>query len=284
MLFVCRCCAFAADYSNCSNFQHRERVTVNDQNIFYASLSHVQARIKTTMVTTRSAAPGHQRVTWSAGGVRVSPDATVNNASTANKKSLASTANKKSSPAARRMAKKDVPRHAATRRSARLAKHTTTSDNAPISHDQVLPSDLAGASPGSHQSASAYEATSPDDTNPSPSINVTPHAMPTSDQDTDEPININEAAPVDEDSMVQYMMPVRTRIDALVTREVLIAAINAPFYADELHRDLLKEVVRLWIAISTGRVNDFHEALRLPLDDPFWTEEVLINFTVSQGA
>jgi len=34
------------------------------------------------------------------------------------------------------------------------------------------------------------------------------------------------------------------------------AAVNAPFWSDELHRDLLKEVVKVWLAISSGRFQD----------------------------
>ena len=53
--------------------------------------------------------------------------------------------------------------------------------------------------------------------------------------------------------MHNYMVAVRRRVDALESREFLRAAINAPYWSDELHRDLLKEVVKLWLAISSGR-------------------------------
>jgi len=34
------------------------------------------------------------------------------------------------------------------------------------------------------------------------------------------------------------------------------AAVNAPFWSEELHRDLLKAVVKVWLAISSGRFQD----------------------------
>ena len=56
--------------------------------------------------------------------------------------------------------------------------------------------------------------------------------------------------------MHNYMVAVRRRVDALESREFLRAAINAPHWSDQLHRDLLKEVVKVWLAISSGRFQD----------------------------
>jgi hypothetical protein len=90
--------------------------------------------------------------------------------------------------------------------------------------------------------------------------------------------------PADEETMEQYMLRVNNRIDALEHRELLRAAIAAPFWWDELSRDLQKQVVRLSIAISSGRVQDFNEMLEYPIEHSFWTEEVRYNMDVSKAA
>jgi hypothetical protein len=90
--------------------------------------------------------------------------------------------------------------------------------------------------------------------------------------------------PVSEETMEQYMMRVHNRVDALEHRELLRAAITAPFWWDELSRDLQKQVVNLSVAISSGRVRDFNEVFEYPIEHSFWTEEVLYNMVVSRAA
>jgi hypothetical protein len=88
--------------------------------------------------------------------------------------------------------------------------------------------------------------------------------------------------PVSEETMEQYMMRVHNRIDAFENRELLRAAIVAPFWWDELARDLQKQVVRLHIAVASGRVEDLNEVLQFSLEHSFWTEEVRYNMDVSE--
>jgi hypothetical protein len=88
----------------------------------------------------------------------------------------------------------------------------------------------------------------------------------------------------DEETMAQYIMRVNNRIDALEYRELLRATIAAPFWWEELSRDLQKQVVRLSIAISSGRVRDFNEVFQYPIEHSFWTEEVHYNMDVSRAA
>jgi hypothetical protein len=90
--------------------------------------------------------------------------------------------------------------------------------------------------------------------------------------------------PADEETMAQYIKRVRDRIEALENRELLRAAIAAPFWWDELARDLQKQVVRLSIAISSGRVRDFNEVFQYSIEHSFWSEEVRYNMNVSRAA
>jgi hypothetical protein len=87
---------------------------------------------------------------------------------------------------------------------------------------------------------------------------------------------------VSEETMEQYMMRVHNRIDAFENLELLRAAIVAPFWWDELSRALQKQVVRLHIAIASGRIEDLNEAFQFPLEHSFWTEEVRYNMDVSE--
>lgn len=114
--------------------------------------------------------------------------------------------------------------------------------------------------------------------------------LPPNDQVTDQPATIDEGTPiieetpVDEETMAQYMAAIRRRIDAIESRELLLASINAPYWSDELHRDLLKEVVKAWSAISVGRFKDINEVIQLPLEHTYWAEEIRVTQNVSLAA
>lgn len=88
----------------------------------------------------------------------------------------------------------------------------------------------------------------------------------------------------DTETMQSYMAAIRCRIDAIESRELLLASINAPYWSDELHRDLLKEVVKAWSAISVGRFKDINEVIQLPLEHTYWTEEIRVTQNVSLAA
>ena len=49
------------------------------------------------------------------------------------------------------------------------------------------------------------------------------------------------------------MVAVRNRIDALKSRDLMRAAIAAPFWWEDLAGDLQRQVIRLHLAISAGR-------------------------------
>jgi hypothetical protein len=83
--------------------------------------------------------------------------------------------------------------------------------------------------------------------------------------------------------MEQYMERVNNRVDAFENRELLRAAITAPFWWNELARDLQKVVVRLSITISSGRVQDLNEVFEYPIEHSFWTEEVRYDINVSRA-
>ena len=89
---------------------------------------------------------------------------------------------------------------------------------------------------------------------------------------------------MEEHDMSHLMTMVRRRIAANEKRELLRAAITGPFWWHELHPALSKEVVRMWLAISAGHVQDYDEAVQLPLEHPFWTGEVRDDNAVSPAA
>lgn len=306
------------------------------------------------MVTTRSANSGQQRVTWAAGGLRVSPDATVNNASTANKKSL---------PAARRMAKKDSKKKTANtsntpaqkniRSMARLAKSESnkkvanssvkkikpraepkpngvrrsqvkktnlaaaplrrsirlalTNPHISSMHNEGLPTHPTGDmpdAPGSTSPAAAPAASHgvtissrrniQDDTstaNNEENDELVVTAQETSGRDNGIPptsgltsTQRNTASTTETDADItldEYMDEVDTKIEAAKRREQLKGAIEAPFWHRALPRALYTETIRLYYSISSGRFANFQEVLDLPLDDPYWHEEVITQPIVS---
>lgn len=267
-LLVCRCCVFAPEHSNHSDFQYRERLIVNNnnQNLSHASIKDFQLQ-SYTMVTLRSAAPGHERIIWTNGGLKATSITTANNTpSTSNKsphatrhmakKDMANRVTKKSntrtkatsSKVTRRQEKKSNPSAGPTRRSTRLAQGTSQ----PMGDEDLLTNPTADV-------LDALQDTSP----------------------SSEPPTDDQKHPTDEGTMHDYMIAIRRRVDALESREFLLAAINAPYWSDELHRDLLKEVVKVWLAISSGQFQDVNEVIQLPLEHAYWTEETRVTSTVS---
>jgi hypothetical protein len=99
-----------------------------------------------------------------------------------------------------------------------------------------------------------------------------------------DPVHAYYEALMKEHDMGQFMTMVRRRIAANEKRELLRAAITGPFWWHELHQDLCREVVRLYLAISAGRLQDHDEAVQLPLEHPFWTGEVPDDNAVSPAA
>jgi hypothetical protein len=119
---------------------------------------------------------------------------------------------------------------------------------------------------------------------PAPIYHGQSNMVPLILESTVRPGAVIHETPVSEETMEQYMMRVHNRVDALEHRELLRAAITAPFWWDELSRDLQKQVVNLSVAISSGRVRDFNEVFEYPIEHSFWTEEVLYNMVVSRAA
>lgn len=282
-LLVCRCCAFAPEHSKYSDFQYCEHLTINNnnQNLPYASIKDLQPQLP-TMVTLRSAAPGHERVIWTNGGLKATSITTANNRpSTSNKnlhvtrhmakEEVANRVTKKnntrtkatSSKVTRRQEKKNNPSAAPARRSNRLAQRTTQAmgeGDLPTDPTADVLADPTQTTPHASQPTSAPQAPESVDENP-----------PASATELDAEITMEE-----------YMDSVDLRIHAAETRELLKAALEAPFWYDEYPRALYTEAIRVYRAISSGRINSFQEALQIPLEDHFWAEEVAVNPVVSK--
>lgn len=70
----------------------------------------------------------------------------------------------------------------------------------------------------------------------------------------------------DETDMKKYMGALRVPIYALETRELMRAAIAAPFWWSDLASDLQKQVIKLHPAILAGQFKDHEEVLQLPIE------------------
>jgi len=259
------------------------------------------------MVTTRSANSDRDRVTWAAGGIRVMPSPTVNHAY------------KKSVSTNRPLAKKDTkkkktlttditPERRVTRGQIRASKSTkirkvaTRSTKSTKSTKKVAKSskdkpkkvssrqqqERALPNAQSRRSARLTErATNPSTISLPAPTQTTPHAsQPTSAPQAPESVDENPPASATEldaeITMEEYIDSVDLRIHAAETRELLKAALEAPFWYDEYPRALYTEAIRVYHAISSGRINNFQEALQIPLEDHFWAEEVAVDPVVSE--
>jgi len=235
------------------------------------------------MVTTRSNTSGQQRVTWAAGGIRVMPSPTVNHA------------NKKSVYTNRPVAKKDTKKkktlntdeRRVTREQVKASKATksTKSTMKVAKSTKDKPKKVASRQQQEHTLLNApprrsarliHRATDP-------TIDQPPN--PSQDTSTPQTPERNTASATEHDpeiTMEGYMDSVDLRIHAAETRELLKAAFEAPFWYDEYPRALYTEAIRVYRAISSGRINSFQEAFQIPLEDHFWAEEVAVNPAVSQ--
>jgi hypothetical protein len=77
-----------------------------------------------------------------------------------------------------------------------------------------------------------------------------------------------------ENDFEEFMDHIDRRIKASERRELLRAALEAPFWWSDLPRALKVEVVRSHLDMISGQVENIQEAFDHPLDHDFWTEEV----------
>lgn len=176
-------------------------------------------------------------------------------------------------------ARSDAP----NRRSARLAQRACDPNTVSSQNGQQVPprptADVDDASEGSSRSTASV--TNHEDLI-SPEQNIQIDTSAADNEGAARSAPIVQESPSNEYTMDDYMDEVvDVECEAAERRQLLMCAIKAPFRFRALSRALYTQVVRAHLAILAGHIANLEEAINIPLDHPFWTDEVAMNPYVS---